>query len=413
MNALDLLLSEGEDENVVAAAMAFLDSVKSDSEPPTDSTDNNSPSTSQKPKRKRNSKPGYSTEQGRRKKEEVLALRAQVEGLEAWLEHLKRTQQRVSALTRKACSCPKANRQTATKAMEAFQKRQRSEGINRKLKAALASQATVGKAVLAIIQQTMTLEVSGRRPYSIGSNRSLSNPTCAYPLAQDRDFVFCRPEQLAETYENAGVLAQLRDGARGLYMNLSTAVPQLPATAYCSTMAPTIHPIRGKMFESSTVCSVPCSMKFASDALWLEYSTPRKYANKSYRYMDLVGADSVKKSFDLLLQSKRGEISMNGLMFATRFEDEARVSIVRDYVAFLPTAGLHMRCNHWTIVTPGDADHDCHLHFYVQMFAETTPGFLAAPQDVSYVQEIALEAWSTKMHAYSQLLHDHLEINSL
>ncbi|KAE9037638.1 hypothetical protein PR003_g8989 [Phytophthora rubi] len=151
---------------------------------------------------------------------------------------------------------------------------------------------------------------------------------------------------------------------------MDVVVPTPPETIYSSEMVPKVDPSRGKMFECTTVCTVQCSMESASDLLWFEYTYPRKYENKTYRFFDTVGPNAVKKSFDLLMNSKRGAISMSGLMFANRFEDHDRVTMVRDYVAFLLTAGLHMRCHHWTIVTASEVPGECHIQFYFQIYME-------------------------------------------
>lgn len=182
MNELELLLLEAEDQGVMSAAMAFIDFVENvsgsqvDSDPTIESSDDNSPSNlndkptagpaknaSKKPRRKRKIKPGYSTEQGRRKKAEALALRAEVQSLGEWLKHLKSS---ISEPKAASLAAPRqntyrtnTNRQTAIKTMEAFQKLQHAKSINRKLKAVLASHTKVGKSILETIQQTMALHV--------------------------------------------------------------------------------------------------------------------------------------------------------------------------------------------------------------------------------------------------------------
>ncbi|OWZ06224.1 hypothetical protein PHMEG_00021550 [Phytophthora megakarya] len=160
------------------------------------------------------------------------------------------------------------------------------------------------------------------------------------------------------------------------------------------------------MYESSTISFVPCCAKDVSAVLWIEYSTPREFPYKSYRYMNLEDTNSVKKSFDLLLHAQRGCMSVNGLMFARKFEDPERIVMVRSYVMILPTAGLHIRCKHWTIVTPWKEG--CFVQFFVQLYTESQEGFTALPADVEYVQEVALSTWSMKMHFYSKRLLDML-----
>ncbi|KAL4155689.1 hypothetical protein PRNP1_007796 [Phytophthora ramorum] len=397
MEDLDLLLLDGEDEGVVSAAMAFIDAVGGGEGKSSCASSDESVSSAaskletKKPaRRKRKTQPGYSTEHGRRKRAEVLALRAEVHGLEEWVTHLKRGKPGKTARRVLGKSPPPTNasQQSPTMAMLEFQKLQQSENVNEKLKAILASQAKFGKSILAVIQQTSTFA--------------------------DKEFVFNVPRPIPQSLENAAVIAQLRDGARFLYLDQSSVVPQPSSDAYSCVMVPKIHPSRGKMFESSTVCSAPCSMKVASDILWLEYTTPGNYKDKSYRFMEPAGPNSVKKNFDLLLRSKGGGLMpMNSLMFASKLDESNRTVMVRDYVAFLPTAGIRMRCHHWTIVTPSDSTHSCRIHFFTQLFLESDEGLSVSPEGIDYIQQVALETWSTKMHMYSQQLYDRLQDGSI
>ncbi|KAG6609364.1 uncharacterized protein IUM83_01015 [Phytophthora cinnamomi] len=399
---MDLVLLDGDSEDVVSAAMALIDSAEerasTDNDPTAESSDDNSSvgddkplirstkTAPEKPKRKRKYKPGYSTEQSRRKKAEVLALRSQMQGLEEWIVHLKRrkSNEMKGEIVSPRQTSSQALVNQSLKAMEEFHKRQQSEAVNYQLKTVLARQAALGKSILAVIQQTSALK--------------------------DKEVVFSWPRQLAGSFDNAAVIGQLRSGAGMLYQEMNSVVPTRPGTIYSSEMVPKVDPKRGKMFECSTFFTVPCSMKSAGDALWFEYSTPRKYENKSYRFMNRIGPNAVKKNFDLLLNSKRGAISMNGLMFANRFEASDRISMVRDYIAFLPTAGLHMRCHHWTLLTPAKDGQECHVQFFFQIYMEKSAfDFSAAQSDVEYVQDVALAAWCAKMHLYSHILHEKLE----
>ncbi|KAE9037637.1 hypothetical protein PR003_g8988 [Phytophthora rubi] len=167
MSNLDLILLEGDNEGLMTAAMDLIDSIASDSA--TGSSDDNSSAITdlsrrlaetapRKPRRKRVAKPGYSTEQGRRKKAEVLALRSQVQGLEQWIQHLKRHKVAGVAPSERRAASP-APADQSRQAMEEFQKRQKSEVANRKLKAVMATQTELGKAILEIIRQNAALKM--------------------------------------------------------------------------------------------------------------------------------------------------------------------------------------------------------------------------------------------------------------
>lgn len=127
--------------------------------------------------------------------------------------------------------------------------------------------------------------------------------------------------------------------------------------------------------------------------------------------MENVGPDAAKKSFDLLLHSERGMISINGVMFARKFEEPHRATMVRSYVILLSTAGLHFRCQHWTIVS-FEATDQCRVQFFVQFFTEKDEGFSPSQADVEYAEEAALRTWSIKMHLYSQWLIDRIVENT-
>ncbi|KAL3670951.1 hypothetical protein V7S43_004136 [Phytophthora oleae] len=339
-------------------------------------------------KRKRKGIRGYSTRLLHRKKAELAHLWNEEKELKAWLDQLKNsilTAKVPSGKEKPHGSSSKKHKEWVAKALEEFRGRKRAEAVNRKLKVIQVDQAKVQKSLLEIIQQ--------------GSDH------------QDKNFVFTQPLpprlsfQVVETYENNVVIAHMRDQAC-LLLQEPPFAPEHQATVYSSSFETKNDTKRGKMFQSSTFSVVPCSMKTASDALWLEYVTPRKFPFKSYRYVNMVDANSVKKSFDFLLQTQRNSITINGLMFARKFDETRQTTIVRAYTVLLPTAGLRLRCNHWTIVTP--SDQGCCVWFFAQLYTEQHEGFTASSKDIKYVEKVALETWSLKMHLYSQHLLDML-----
>ncbi|KAG1712527.1 hypothetical protein DVH05_000270 [Phytophthora capsici] len=306
---------------------------------------------------------GYSTRLLHRKKAELATLRNEEAELTAWLEQLKNSivTAKSSSGHEKAPGTP-SNKEWVAKALEEFRRRKRAEAVNRKLKAIQADQAHIQKSLLNIIQHKSDL--------------------------QEQQFVFTMPLPVVETHENAAVFAKLRDQTSVLFQDLPSFIPD-QQTVYNSSFETKTDINHGKMFQSSTLSAVPCSMKTAGDALWLEYLTPRKFPFKSYRYANMLDANSGKKSFDFVLQTRNHTIPINGLMFAQKFDEIRRVTMVRAYTALFPTAGLRLRCNHWTIISPSDQG-SC-VWFFAQLYMEQQEGFTASPKDIKYVEEVALE----------------------
>jgi len=163
MDMLQLNLPQEEDSLVVAAALAFINSLETvvtvvdgvevqdtagsttgSGEDSTHAASDDSvvpqPTPKTKPRRKRKSKPGYSTEQGRRKKAELLTLRDEVAGLEEWLQQLKRIKPNLVDIAPVGHS---GVSQASMDAMNEFEKRRRSERVNAKLKEILEQQVKV------------------------------------------------------------------------------------------------------------------------------------------------------------------------------------------------------------------------------------------------------------------------------
>ncbi|KUG01042.1 hypothetical protein AM587_10013927 [Phytophthora nicotianae] len=114
---------------------------------------------SNQPSRKRKNKPGYSTQRLRRRKAEAIELSRQIPILEEWLARVKhpRTvdgERGISPQQRKQSS-----NQWASTALEEFRKRRMAETINRKLKAVLAHQVKLNRALLGVIQDESALSV--------------------------------------------------------------------------------------------------------------------------------------------------------------------------------------------------------------------------------------------------------------
>lgn len=185
--SVNLLEPETDDLATVAEALAFIDACEGSGSPSVNGStsgsdcgdsplpdDRNSSLSltsavqsvdpkSAKPKRKRRSRnpAGHSTKLLHRKKAEMQQLREQALQLEVQVEELKRTRTvGVGALAAHATQLKtKADFKWMEMAMIEFQRRQRSEATNRRLKALLATQTKVDDSLRGIVMKRSVLEV--------------------------------------------------------------------------------------------------------------------------------------------------------------------------------------------------------------------------------------------------------------
>jgi len=107
------------------------------------------------------------------------------------------------------------------------------------------------------------------------------------------------------------------------------------------------------------------------------------------------GPEAVAKGFDMTLRSRRGTTAVNGLQFMKKFEESDRVVQVR------------LRGHAWTVISKSAADpHKSDVQFYLQLFVETQSGVYPRKDDIDYIREVGLEAWSLKMRMYSVWLQE-------
>jgi hypothetical protein len=119
------------------------------------------------------------------------------------------------------------------------------------------------------------------------------------------------------------------------------------------------------------------------------------------------GPEAVAKGFDMTLRSRRGTTAVNGLQFMKKFEESDRVVQVRAYTLLLPTEGVRLRGHAWTVISKSAADpHKSDVQFYLQLFVETQSGVYPRKDDIDYIREVGLEAWSLKMRMYSVWLQE-------
>ncbi|POM77568.1 Hypothetical protein PHPALM_5031 [Phytophthora palmivora] len=367
----------------VAEALAFIDACEGSTSPSingntsgSDSGDSPVPdkqlltvsidSKALKPKRKRRSKnpAGYSTRLLHRKKAEMQQLREEALQLEAKVENLRRTREvGVGALAAHATHLKsKAEFKWMEMAMIEFQRRQQSEDTNRKLRALVANQAKIDEALRGVVMKKSVLE--------------------GMDILNDTPSRIRNP--LAAVDNSSVIMTELEKKVAEMYLEsaLLFASDTETSTIRCE-MKRRVDKQLGHTVEIVSSAPLSCSIEAASSSLWKELSTIRAYPDKSYRYV------SVQDAITLLSN---------------------RVVLTRAYRMLLPTDGLQLRGNAWTIFSrsktnPSEASD---IHAFVQLYMEVQPGFSARPEDVEYVRDVAFETWTTKMRGHAQFLQEML-----
>jgi hypothetical protein len=116
----------------------------------------------------------------------------------------------------------------------------------------------------------------------------------------------------------------------------------------------------------------------------------------------------MEKNFDQTIYGSAGAVAVNGLQFMRTFEEQDRSVLARAYKLLLPTEGLHLRGNAWTVFTRSESDPTdlCEVRFFQQLYVEVEPGFSARAEDVAYLRDVAFETWSLKMRGHTQTLQE-------
>ncbi|KAG1712522.1 hypothetical protein DVH05_000265 [Phytophthora capsici] len=393
----DILL-EPEDIATVAEALAFIDSCDGGLNPNVNGSTSGSDSggspapeeqKAQKPKRKRRSKnpAGYSTRLLHRKKAEMQQLREEALRLEAQVVKLKhRRVVGVGALAAHANALKKkAESKWMEMAMIEFQRRQKAEYVNRKLREVLENQTKVDKALRAVVLKKSVLDGA--------------------------DFVYQTPSIVQEplNVDNSSVImAELGKKVSEMYIGSSSIFDFDSETPTISCeMTRRFDDKLGHTVEISSSASLSCPMEVASSSLWKELTTIRTYPDKSYRYMQTSAPNVLEKNFDEILRGNAGAIPVNGLQFMRKFEESERIVLTRAFKMLLPTDGVHLRASAWTIFSPSKSNPETsEVRAFVQLHMEIQPGFSARPEDIGYAKEVAFETWSLKMRAHAQYLQE-------
>ncbi|KAF1785488.1 hypothetical protein GQ600_19329 [Phytophthora cactorum] len=85
--------------------------------------------------------------------------------------------------------------------------------------------------------------------------------------------------------------------------------------------------------------------------------------------------------------------------YMRKFEETDRVVLARAYRMLLPTDGLQLRANAWTIFSrsktnPAEASE---LRSFVELYMEIQPGLSARAEDIAYLRDVAFETWNASV----------------
>ncbi|KAG6572628.1 uncharacterized protein IUM83_17638 [Phytophthora cinnamomi] len=339
-------------------------------------------------KRKRKKAPGASTQLQRRKKAEILALRAQSHQLERELERLQRNHAGPTTLP---ClvSVPLENGENSlvptswsTIASTEYHERLKSEQLNQKLRAVLLEQMKMNTALRDDFPAQISLRnfesVFGRQPS---------------PLAQ-----------LPST--EAGCAVDVIDGlektTEGLYLDSEVVFRHKETPSTDSVLCVKQEPTRGRVVEITMTTTLPCSVQEASAMFWRDLLAVRQYNDKSYHFHRQRKPASVEKSFVWLLQSDVGARELSGFTFVRKIEEPNRVVLVQADRLVLATGGIQFRMHRWTIITRSDdqARPSSVVRTMLQLHAEYTTGFTGKKDCLQEVEDLVMGVLSHRLRSY-------------
>ncbi|KAL3670957.1 hypothetical protein V7S43_004142 [Phytophthora oleae] len=393
----------GEDSMTLEEVVAFIDSWDTGSTSPGDVTDNDSSPFSnedvesvlldsldsvledasflpkkelepKKPaKKKRKKAPGASTRLQRRKRAEILSLKAQSEQLEGRLNRLKR-RSNVSLMQSGGSNSSWISWSTVAAAQ--YNQRLQSEMANQKLRDVLVEQMKMNNALRDAFQVQASL---GNLDVIFGKG-----PTVQHPVADT----------------SASMIGELEKMVEGLYLD-SAAVFQRDYTPSASTLRIIQEPTRGRVFEITASTSLQCSIQEASEMLWRDLLTVRKHNDKFYHFFRHRKPSSVEKKFTWVLQSDTKAQEIDGFVFVRKIEEPNRIILVEAGRFLLPTGGLQFRIQRWTIITRSD-DGPTILRTFIQIHAECAEGVSFNEKDLQDAEDLILGTLSVRLRDYLQ-----------
>ncbi|GMF16599.1 unnamed protein product [Phytophthora lilii] len=228
-----------------------------------------------------------STRLQRRKKAEILSLRAQSEQLEGKLKQLKRI---YAGPTNAAGShvldgmIKLSSTSWSAIAATQYQERLQSEKTNQQLRLALMQQMKVNKALREAFQMHSSLDVS------TGSFLFFSyNSDLLFESKQHWNTIFglsspATRTPLAKANSSLNVIGELETMVEGLYLDSEAVLQPKGAPLTNNLLSVKQDKSRGRVFEIAITTPMLCSMEEASMMFWRDMMTIRQYNDKYYNF---------------------------------------------------------------------------------------------------------------------------------
>ncbi|KAG6572581.1 E3 ubiquitin-protein ligase TTC3 [Phytophthora cinnamomi] len=332
----------------------------------------------------------YSTQLQQRKKAELRALRDQALELEQQVKLLlQRRQQRQQAEKNpKTQSQEDDSREWFKKAVGEFQRRQKAERTNRKLKEIWANQDKVNGAFRHLVQRRSLLygkEVVFEDEESTAIESSVEDQTMT-------------------------IISQLEKSVESLYLaSDSVFPPDLPASISCDTRVKCSGDTNGNCIEIVTTTPVSCPLRVAADVVWKDLNVKSQDPERIYSFIRGRKPNSLEKNFLVALHNPSGVLKIDGFQFMRKFEESDRVVVIKHNILTLPHMGLEFRDRCWIIISRSQSDpaHASVARTCCQLYTEGSESF-SSNEDVVHTRDYILNSLSGKVRRDHQMLQNRL-----
>ncbi|OWZ13786.1 hypothetical protein PHMEG_00012833 [Phytophthora megakarya] len=362
---------------MLAEALAFIDECDSNGKPVKTRTSKkpgvSKSVVSRKPQKLNKTQPRvgesqcYSTQLQQRKKAELRALREQALEMEEQVKLLlQRRQQRQKIRADKEKNPVTQNHEDDShewfqKAVGEFQRRQKAERKNRKLKEIWANQNKVNGAFRHLVQR-----------------RS---------LLYGKDFVFEDEE------------------------NTTTVEDETMKTISCNTRVKRSSDTNGNCIEILTTTPVSCPLNVAADVVWKDLNVKSQDPERIYSFIRGRKPDSLEKNFLIALHNPSGVLKIDGFQFMRKFEEPDRVVVIKHNMLTLPHMGLKFLDRCWIIISRSKSDptHAAVARTCYQLYAEGSDKF-ASNEDIVHTRDYILSSLSGKVRRDHQIIIFEIEL---
>ncbi|GMF32611.1 unnamed protein product [Phytophthora lilii] len=394
---MSFLEQEDEMDAMLAEALAFIDECDSDGRPVKTRAGQKPSAVATKKTQQLNKTQKrvgetqcYSTQLQQRKKAELRALRDQALELEEQVKLLlqrRQQRQRSRDATEKnpiTHSPEDDSREWFKKAVSEFQRRQKAERTNRKLKEIWANQDKVNGAFRHLVQRRSLL-------YEF--------------VFEDED---SKAVQNAVEDETMNIISQLEKSVENLYLaSDSVFPPDQPATISCNTRVKRSGDTNGNCIEVVTTTPVSCPLRAAADVVWKDLNMKSQDPERIYSFIRGRKPNSLEKNFLVALHNPSGVLKIDGFQFMRKFEERDRVVVVKHNILTLPHMGLKFRDRCWIIISRSKSDptHASVARTCYQVYAEGSESF-SSNKDIIHTRDYILSSLSGKVRRDHQMLQN-------